>query len=400
MNAESGPRADDSASSDRRPHVAVIGGGFCGLAAAYELGRMGIRVTVLERDPEVGGLAGSFDVGGTRLEKFYHHWFTSDANITQLVHELGRADRVMLRPTRTGMYYAHNLFKLSSPTDLLKFPLLAMPDRIRLGLLALRARRIRNWRALEDRTAADWLRDLGGENVYRIVWEPLLRGKFGDAAEQVAAVWFWNKLKLRGGSRGRGGGEQLAYYRGGFAALADELVKTICEFGGEVRAGSPVDDLVVESGTVAGVHCHGRTLGADAVVATAPLPVVAELAAPHVPRAYVDSLRRIRYLGNVCVVLELERSLSDIYWLNVNDPTFPFVAVIEHTNFEPAGKSPRRWRRNWAIRGRTEAERDEESIDQISRGQRSTVGISPFERLEKLASDILARKAIPTACLP
>ena len=337
MKAENGGWTGESAASDRRPHVVVVGGGFCGLAAAYELGRNGIRVTVLERDEEVGGLAGSFDVGGTRLEKFYHHWFTSDTDVTRLVDELGTSDRVLLRPTRTGMYYAHDLFKLSTPIDLLKFPLLGLPDRIRLGLLALRARRIRNWRALEDRTAADWLRDLGGENVYRIVWEPLLRGKFGDAAEEVAAVWFWNKLKLRGGSRGKGGGEQLAYYRGGFAALADELVKAIIDKGGEVRTSSPVEDLVVESRTVAGVRCLGQALPADAVIATPSLPVVAGLTAPHVPKAYVDELRRIRYLGNVCVVLELKRSLSEIYWLNVNDPTFPFVAVIEHTNFEPAG---------------------------------------------------------------
>ena len=336
MNAESVVGPADQAARDRRPHVAVIGGGFCGLATAYELGRHGVRATVLERDPEVGGLAGGFDVGGTRLEKFYHHWFTSDTHVTQLVDELGRSESVMLRPTRTGMYYAHDLFKLSTPIDLLKFPLLGLPDRIRLGLLALRARRIRNWRALEDRTAGDWLRDLGGERVYRVVWEPLLRGKFGDAAEDVAAVWFWNKLKLRGGSRGKGGGEQLAYYRGGFAALADELVKAIVEGGGEVRTNSPVEELLVESGTVTGVRCPDQTLCVDAVVATPSLPVVAGLAAPHVPSSYLDELRRIRYLGNVCVVLELERSLSGIYWLNVNDPTFPFVAVIEHTNFEPA----------------------------------------------------------------
>jgi protoporphyrinogen oxidase len=33
-------------------------------------------------------------------------------------------------------------------------------------------------------------------------------------------------------------------------------------------------------------------------------------------------------------VLELDRSLSDTYWINVNDPGFPFVGVIEHTNFD------------------------------------------------------------------
>ena len=56
------------------PHIVVIGGGFAGLSAAWELVERGIRVTLCEADEEVGGLAGSFEVGGTRLEKFYHHW--------------------------------------------------------------------------------------------------------------------------------------------------------------------------------------------------------------------------------------------------------------------------------------------------------------------------------------
>ena len=336
MNAGNGAGPEDTAAAGRRPHVAVIGAGFCGLAAAYELGKRGIRATVLERDAELGGLAGSFRVGGERLEKFYHHWFTSDTDVTALVDELGKSDQILTRATRTGMYYAHDFFRLSTPLDLLKFPLLTLPGRIRLGLMALRARGVRDWRALEDRTAADWLREMGGEQVYRVVWEPLLRGKFGAAAEQVSAVWFWNKLKLRGGSRGRGGAENLAYYRGGFAALADALAGAIASQGGTVRTCSPVAQLRVESGRVTGVLTGDETLAADRVIATPALPVVADLVEPYVPQAYVDGLRRIRFLANVCVVLELDRSLSDIYWLNVNDPEFPFVAVIEHTNFEPS----------------------------------------------------------------
>ena len=320
----------------RRPHVAVIGGGFCGLAAAYELGRRGVRATVLERDAEIGGLAGSFPVGGARLEKFYHHWFTNDVHVMELIAELGLSDQVLTRPTRTGAYYAHDFFKLSTPLDLLRFSPLPFPDRLRLGLLALRARRVRDQRALEDRAAADWLREMGGERVYRVVWEPLLRGKFGDLAEEVAAVWFWNKLKLRGGSRGRGGGERLAYYKGGFAALADRLAQAIRGQGGEIRTGVRVSGLRVDAGRAVGVAAPTETLAADAVIATPALPIVADLVAPHAPGEYVDSLRRIRYLANVCVVLELDRSLSDLYWLNVNDPGFPFVGVIEHTNFEPA----------------------------------------------------------------
>jgi protoporphyrinogen oxidase len=319
----------------KRPTVAIVGGGFCGLSAAYELHKRGLRPIVLEAEEAVGGLAGSFEVGGERLEKFYHHWFTSDVHVTELARELGTSARILVRPTRTGMYYAQRTLKLSTPADVLRFSPLPLLDRLRLGLLALRARGVRDWRALEDRTAADWLRELGGPEVYRVVWEPLLRGKFGDVAEEVSAVWFWNKLKLRGGSRGKGGAEQLAYYRGGFAALADTLAQAVTTAGGEVRTGTAATALEMRDGRVTGVRTAGGTVAADAVLLTTPLPTAADLLAPHVGRAEEERLRRIRFLSNVCIVLVLDRSLSSTYWLNVNDPGFPFVGVIEHTNFEP-----------------------------------------------------------------
>lgn len=328
-------RSSEHAPASVPGRVVVVGAGFTGLAAAWELVRAGHEVVVIERDAEVGGLAGSFPVGGTRLEKFYHHWFTNDRHVNELVAELGAEGDVLYRPTRTGMYYANNFFKLSSPADLLRFTPLSLVDRIRLGLLALRARRVRNWRDLEDLTAKEWLLRLGGKNVYRVVWEPLLHGKFGPVADRVSAVWFWNKLKLRGGSRGEGGAEILAYYRGGFAALADRLADAVRAHGGEIRTNISATGLLVEDGHVRGVQTADGLLPADVVLMTPALPVVADLVEPYVTSDYAASLRRIEYLANVCIVLELDRSLSETYWLNVNDPGFPFVGVIEHTNFEP-----------------------------------------------------------------
>ena len=321
--------------ADTPREVAILGGGFGGLAAAWELARRGIRPTVLECDAEVGGLAGSFLVGGQRLEKFYHHWFTNDVHVLDLVKELGREGEVVYRPTRTGMYYANKFLKLSSPMDVLRFTPLAFPDRIRLGLLALRARQVKDWQALEDVTAVEWLRRLGGDEVFRVVWEPLLEGKFGPYANDVSAVWFWNKLKLRGGSRGKGGAEMLAYYRGGFAALADALAEAVRAEGGTIRLRTPVTGIEATDGRVAGVRTADGVVPADAVIATQALPLFADMVEPHVAPEYVERLRRIEYLANVCLVLELDRSLSETYWLNVNDPGFPYVGVIEHTNFEP-----------------------------------------------------------------
>lgn len=317
------------------PHAVIIGAGFCGLTAAHELAKRGLPVTVLEQEQEIGGLAGSFTVSGTRLEKFYHHWFTSDRHIMELIDELGLGDNIILRPTNTGLFYANTIFRLSSPLDVLRFKPLPLIDRLRLGVLALYARRIRDWQKLEDLTAAQWLRDITGKRAYAVVWEPLLRGKFGIYADAVSAVWFWNKLKLRGGSRDEGGAERLAYYRGGFAALADRVAADIQARGGTIRTGATVSRLTSSQGRCIGVVVNGEELPADVVVATTALPIVADLVAPHVTEDYVAGLRQIKYLANLCLVLELDRSLSETYWLNINDPEFPFVGVIEHTNFEP-----------------------------------------------------------------
>ena len=131
--------------------ICIVGAGFTGLAAAYELASVGLPVTVFERDADVGGLAGSFRVGDQMLEKFYHHWFTNDVHIMDLVKRLNVEEQVIFRQSRTGMYYAHHFFKLSSPLDVLRFTPLSLTNRIRLGLGVLRARVLaigKNWNRL------------------------------------------------------------------------------------------------------------------------------------------------------------------------------------------------------------------------------------------------------------
>jgi protoporphyrinogen oxidase len=320
----------------KRPStVTVIGAGFTGLTAAYELAKKGLTVTVLEADDGVGGLASAFEVGGQKLDRFYHHWFTNDRDVMGLIHELGLTHRVRINPTNTGVYYANNFFKLSTPWDLLNFTPLSFVDRIRLGLLALRARRVKNWHLLENKTAQEWLKELGGQNVYRVVWEPLLKGKFGPYADQISAVWFWNKLKLRGGSRGKGGEERLAYFEGGFVELAEALASRIESLGGKVLLKHPVKALRKQEHQWE-IETPQQTFTSDAVIATPSLPLVADLIRNWADDAYIKKLERIQYLSNICLVLELDRALSSTYWLNVNDPSFPFVGVIEHTNFERA----------------------------------------------------------------
>ncbi len=313
--------------------AAIIGGGMTGLSAADTLSQRGIECVLYERDAELGGLAGSFRVGDTYLEKFYHHIFTSDTAVIDLVERLGLDEKLEWIPT-TNSYYRDRIYQLSTPLDLLRFSHISFLDRIRLGLLYLRTNFIKDWHTLEDITAREWLVDMAGERVYEAVWEPLLRGKFGPYADDVAAVWIWNKLKLRGSSRGKRQEERLGYLREGFGQAIDIWQERLRDRGVRIETGAPVTHIPIEDGRALGIVLDDELQPADHVLVTTAPEILLHLV-PDLPLPYRQRLGQIKYLANVCLIMELNRSLSDTYWLNVGDPSIPFTGVIEHTNMQP-----------------------------------------------------------------
>lgn len=314
--------------------IAIIGGGFTGLTAAYELSKnKKFDVTVIEKNKYLGGLASSFDMNNVPLDKFYHHWFNNDKYALELVKELGIHNLLMPRNSNTGIYYANKKYRLSTPYDLLTLKALSFINRIRLGLVTIYVRKIVNWKKLESITAFEWLQKICGKQVFNIIWKPLLIGKFGRFAPKISAVWIWNKLKLRGGSRDKGGNETLVYIKGGFKSLFDQISSKIIENNGKIVLNNKVIRLV-SSGNGWNVILKTKKLYFDSVLVTSHLPEFSEIISTFASKKYLNSLAKISYLGNMCLVLSLKKSLSSTYWLNINDPRFPFVGIIEHTNLE------------------------------------------------------------------
>ena len=54
---------------------------------------------------------------------------------------------------------------------------------------------------------------------------------------------------------------------------------------------------------------------------------------PELPEDYRPDTNGARAYGAHCLVLALDRPLTESYWMNVNDPGFPFMALVEHTNY-------------------------------------------------------------------
>ena len=314
--------------------VVIVGGGVAGLTAAYRLLQAGHEVTVLEAAPELGGLVRTFDAGGEPLECFYHHIFTTDTDLIDLVNELGLGERLVWHDSTVGFFHGGKIWPFVTPLDLLRFKPLPFIDRIRLGLTGLYLRRQKNWAGYEKVTAWEWIRRYAGQRVLDVVWGPLLRGKFADQAEEVAMAWLWSKIRLRFSSRkpGASAKEQLGYMMGSFGVYIRELERRI-RAGATVETSAPVKEITVNDGRATGVVLQdGRSFEADAVIACVP----SERFLPMAPPLGAEYERRVgsaRWQWALCYVLALKQPLSSTYWLNVGDAETPFIAVIEHTNF-------------------------------------------------------------------
>ena len=177
---------------------------------------MGQRVSVIEREPLPGGLAAGFEIEpAVWLEKFYHHIFRSDTHAVSMINEMGLADGLEWKTPVTATLRDGRMHRLDSPASLLRFSPLSIVDRLRMGAALAGLKAMPDPRLLEGRTADAWTRRWMGSAAYETVWEPLLRGKFGVAAPEIAMPWFWARVHDRT--------QQLGYLRGGFQQLYDRM---------------------------------------------------------------------------------------------------------------------------------------------------------------------------------
>jgi protoporphyrinogen oxidase len=317
------------------PRIAVVGGGLAGLVAADRLLGKGFRVTVFERWPEAGGLVGTLEVGGTPLERFYHHLFTTDADYLDFAREFGLEKEIEWLPSRMGIFSEGRLWEFGTPSSLLKFSPLGVSGRLQLVLSTLKLRHSSDWKALEGETAAGWLKRNGYGKVYDVVWGPLLEQKYGRHAGEIGLVWLWGKIYLRTRSRGRTGlGERLGYMRGSFGRGVEAVLARAVERGGDIRTARPVKIVKRTSDGRFEVTAAGGTEAFDLVLSTIAIPELIRIA-PDLPEETRRNWSAVRYTHALCPILQLDRPFHPYYWTNIADVTMPFGGVIEHTNYIP-----------------------------------------------------------------
>ncbi|HWH95012.1 MAG TPA: FAD-dependent oxidoreductase [Baekduia sp.] len=314
-----------------RPSVGIIGGGLIGLTAAYRLAQAGVAVSVYERDGHLGGLAGTTDLGGIPVDRYYHVVLPTDDRVRSLAAEVGIGeDRFRFRTTRVGFYQQGRLTSMSSPRELLTFPGLSAVDRVRLAAFAARCQLKSDYADLDGMSLETWLRKLCGTRLWDSLWRPLLDSKFDGAYDDLPATYLWARTRRMSATRDKAAREVMGTIDGGYQVLADALAREIRALGGDVLLNTAVQHVPAAGGRALGVVVDGALHSHDYVVTTQLRPGLKGLLAAELEDALGADPNR--YLGVVCVVARVAKSISPYYALNITDRRIPLTTVVETTH--------------------------------------------------------------------
>src|ERR1044072_5307939 len=311
-----------------QPRIGIVGGGVLGVTLALRLAQAGARVTVLERGPSLGGLAGTMDFGGHEVDRFYHVITPADARMIAMAEELGLGEDLRFKPVGAGFFANGEMHDFNGVGDLLRFSPLGPVARLRLGWFVAQCQLRSSYRGLDDLPLEVWLRRHCGNQVFERIWKPLLDSRFDGEPSGLPPPYLWARTRRMSGARqGGSGGEEMGHILGGHQRLIDAMVSRAEELGGEVRAGAPVKGLAMAGdGSVTGIELEGEPLDFDLTIPTLQPPALRFLLPERHPGLLTPYPQR--WLGVVCVIIKVPRSLLPYYAINITEQT-PITSAVE-----------------------------------------------------------------------
>ena len=307
--------------------VGIVGGGIFGTTLALRLAQAGLDVELLERAPTLGGLADRIELGGYKVDRFYHVIVPTDEHMLGLVDELGLSDKVRYNPVGVGFWIDGKMLPFNGIKDFLTFPALSILDRIRLARFVLACQRKSTYDDLENIPLLPWLEKLSSKTIVRKIWKPLLDSRFDGHHDELPATYMWARTRRMNNARtGKSKAETMGALDGGHQVLIEATARAAEAAGAKVRTGVPVTGLLTEGGKVIGVQAQDGDRHYDLTIPTLQPPGLRRLLPAdlqHLLDAYPA-----RYQGVICVLLLVPHSLIEHYSVNICDET-PITTIVE-----------------------------------------------------------------------
>ncbi|OGK40700.1 hypothetical protein A2954_05570 [Candidatus Roizmanbacteria bacterium RIFCSPLOWO2_01_FULL_37_12] len=323
--------------------IAILGGGFTGMTAAYYLAKKGHKITLFEKEKVLGGLAVGFKQlnWDWYLERAYHHLLDSEYDILNFAKDVGWKDFFFKETLTSSLYETaksstqlvrlslptpevgnYRTIPLDSPQDLLRFPLLSLPEKIRAGIVLAFLKFSPFLSTYEKYTAEEFLRKTQGKHVWEVLWQDLFRKKFGKYAENILASFIWARITKRA--------KKLGYIKGGFQTFINFIEKELTRYRVTLLPGYEI--RTIERGS--NEYRINNKEKFHAVVSTLPTVIMSKITQSIFSSPYLQRFSKLKYLHAVVLILETKKPILDkTYWLNICTPKLPLMIVAQHTNF-------------------------------------------------------------------
>ncbi len=303
-----------------RPRVAILGAGPAGLGAALALARRGFPVSVFEREPRVGGNAGSFEVAGVRVDFGSHRLHpASDPEVLALIREL-LGDDLLIRPR-------HGRIRLMGRW--IHFPLrmgdlaLRVPPRFAMGVGLDLVRKLLPSGGSDPETFASILERGLGRTICQEFYFPYARKIWGMEPEQISTIQAEKRVssgsiakmlkRLLPGGAGSGSAQPkgVFYYpRKGFGQISEALAHAARRAGAELRLEATLKQIALrdDGARIEFEHeAKPQSLDARHVWSTIPVTALAGLVSPGPPEPVREAARSLGFRSMLLVYLILDR---------------------------------------------------------------------------------------------
>lgn len=331
--------------------IVVLGAGPAGLSSAWQLGKSGRKVIVLEKSSQVGGLGGTTTLNGFRLD-FGPHIFclreTEDnkAIVRELMPFFGKDPRVFERRDRLhllGRYYTYpvRIHELLSGVPLgLAFKIVW--DYVRANAS------LRFQSPTKEASFEEWGVKNLGRTLYELCFGIYSRKVWGLPTSQISSRQAQRVAKINlteiilrifGFKMDPATNfTKFMYPRGGIGLVYERMAQDIASRGGQVKLGSPVLRLIrqgqrVERVVYALPNGSEETIECEGVVSSLPLSLLVECFDPPLEPEIRAQAARLRYRSlQFCYVVVKRERVTNLHWCYLLDEPYRCNRVSEQKN--------------------------------------------------------------------
>lgn len=336
--------------------VAVLGGGVAGLACAYELAKAGREVTVIEREPQVGGMASSFVEDGPDGFWSYdfgpHRFHTNDPELIEHVQTiLDGNHRRATRLSRILLFGRFFDYPLQTGNVLRNLPrgvlLRAFRDYYRVKVTERLG--ISHY---SDESFDGWVTKRFGRTLYDLFFGRYTEKSWKMPPSEISGDWASQRISqlnlgdavrktlFRPGDAPRGLVTDFLYPEvGGIGEIARGYVRELERMGGTVLTGAPITRVHRDQSRITRVDYGGDAPGsieADQYISTIPITVLARAVRPAAPDEVREGISRLGHVSIVFVYLKLDKpQVSPDSWVYLPDHDVAIHRISEFKNFSP-----------------------------------------------------------------